>query len=165
MSPRAFPWTYSYVEDGLPRLERVVQRPAVPLTIVGTQIATPVLAFVDSGCEHVLVAPWVAVDAGLDPDRSDRQILLGIGGESVTVRFIDARLRLHPNGGDDDEYQEWEAEIGVVKHWKPTWQVIVGQVGFMDHFTVSMSRLLQRLAVDEQEAFDRRYGIPYLQRR
>ena len=69
--------------------------------------------------------------------------MLGIGGESVNVRFIDARLRLHPDGGDDDEYQEWDAKIGVVTHWKPTWQVIVRQVGFMDHFTVSMSRFSQ----------------------
>ncbi|MBW3638948.1 MAG: retropepsin-like domain-containing protein [Actinobacteria bacterium] len=140
-------------------------RPVVPLTVVGTQVATPVLALVDSGCEHVLVAPWVAVDAGLDADRSDRQILLGIGGEPVTVRFVDAQLRLHPDGGDDSEYAEWEAEVGVVKHWKPTWPALLGQVGFMDQFTISMSRLAMRLAVDARDSFDRRYGVPFVRDR
>lgn len=41
----------------------------------------------------------------------------------------------------------------------------MGQVGFMDQFTVSMSRLSQRLAVESQDTFDKRHGIPYLRSR
>ena len=55
--------------------------------------------------------------------------------------------------------------IGAVKPWTPTWQVMVGQVGYTDHFTLCLSRLSHRLIVDERQAHDRRYGIPYLKSR
>lgn len=63
------------------------------------------------------------------------------------MRFSDLTLRLHPPDGDDDEFVEWEAEVGFVRHWRPTWPILVGQVGFFDKFTVTMSRLAQRVAI------------------
>jgi hypothetical protein len=60
-----FPWVYPYGEDG-PRRGRVVLRPIVPLTLVGSEASTPVLALADTGCEHVLAAPWLANDVGID---------------------------------------------------------------------------------------------------
>lgn len=119
------------------------------------------LALVDSGCEHLLAAPWVAATAGVDPRDSHRQLTLGLGGETVGVRFLDLKLRLHPPGeGNDEVFVEWEDEVGFLSHWRPTWPVILGQTGFMKRFTVTMSRLAQAVAIDDADAFDRRYPAP-----
>jgi hypothetical protein len=159
--PPPFPWVYPYQEDG-PRLGSVVLRPIVPITLVGSDIAPTSLALVDSGCEHVLAAPWLANAVGVDADRSHRRLDLGIGGHTVEVRFSDLTLRLHPPDGDDDEFVEWQAEVGFVDHWRPTWPILVGQVGFLDKFTVSMSRLAQQVAVEAHDEFDTRFGVRYM---
>jgi hypothetical protein len=154
------PWVYPYQEDG-PRLGSIVLRPVVPVSLVGTEVTTPLFALVDSGCEHVLAAPWVAVHAGVDPNASDKTLRLGIGGETPLVRFLDLRLRLHaPGGGSDDDVIEWEDEVGFLSHWRPTWPLILGQTAFMKHFTVSMSRLAQAVAIEERDAFDKRFPTP-----
>ena len=158
MSP-PFPWLYQYQEDG-PRLGSIVLRPVVPITLVGADVAPASFALVDSGCEHILAAPWLANAVGVDPDRSSRQLDLGIGGDTVRVRFADLSVRLHPPAGGDDEYIEWHAEVGFVHHWRPTWPIIVGQVGFLDQFTVTMSRLSQYIAVEPNGSFDERFGVP-----
>lgn len=59
------------------------------------------------------------------------------------------------------DHVEWQAEVGFVRHWKPTWPILLGQVGFLDHFTVTMNRQSQRLAVEDWNAFDNRFGIAY----
>lgn len=155
-----FPWRYDYEEDTIRRLNDVVMRPLVSITVVGTEVATPAFALVDSGAEHVLVAPGMARVAGLDYKSSDRIYDLGIGGHTVEVRMIDARLRLHPPYAPDDEFVEWEAEVGVVHEWRPPWQILAGQRGFLDRFTVSMSRQSCCLAIEDGPVFDDRYGIP-----
>lgn len=159
--PPPFPWVYTYQEDG-PRLGSIVMRPIVPITLVGTDVAPTSLALVDSGCEHVLAAPWLANAVGVDLGTSHRRIDLGIGGETVEVRFLDLLVRLHPPDGDDDDYIEWQAEVGFLGHWRPTWPIVVGQVGFMDKVTVSMSRLAQQVAVEAPDEFDRRFGVQYV---
>jgi hypothetical protein len=158
MSVRPFPWVYPYQEDG-PRLGTVVLRPIVPITLVGEDVAPTSLALVDSGSEHVLAAPWLANAVGIDANQSQRRLNLGIGGETVEVWFSDLTLRLHPPDGDDDEFVEWQAEVGFVRHWRPTWPILVGQVGFFDKFTVSISRFAQQVAVEADTAFDLRFGV------
>jgi len=134
-------------------------RPIVPITLVGNDVAPTALALVDSGCDHVLAAPWLALAVGVDPDSCHRSLILGIGGESITVRFLDLTMRLQAPGDGDENYVEWQAEVGIVAHWKPTWPILVGQVGFFSQFTVSMSRHSQRLAVEDWGTFDARFGI------
>lgn len=157
--PSPFPWVYPYEEDG-PRLDSVVLRPVVPISVVGKEVATPSLALVDSGCEHILAAPWVADAALVDPKDSHRELNIGLGGEVVKVRFLDLRLRLYGPAGDDTDFIEWEDEVGFLSQWKPTWPVLVGQVGFMKNFTVTMSRLAQAVAIERAETFDTRFGTP-----
>ena len=158
MSPQ-FPWVYPFGEDG-PRRGHVVLRPIVPLTLVGTDASTPVFALIDSGCEHVLAAPWLANDVGVDPDSAHDELDLGIGGEVIRVRFVDLLLRLHPPGGTDDEFVEWSTEVGLVDHWRPTFPVLLGQRGFFDRYTVTINRQSQAVAVEDWDAFDERFGIP-----
>lgn len=83
---------------------------------------------------------------------------LGIGGETVLVDFLDVQLRLHPPGGTENTYIEWGTEVGFVSHWRPSWSMLLGQVGFLDKFTVTMHRHAQALAVEAFEAFDWRFG-------
>lgn len=152
-----YPWIYPYQEDG-PRLGAVVMRPVLPITLVADDVAPTALSLVDSGCEHVLAAPWLANAVGVDPGRGHRSITLGIGGESLNVRFIDLTLRLQAPGSSDENYVEWQAEVGFLSRWRPTWPILVGQMGFLNRFTVTMSRQAQQLAVEDWDAFDRRFG-------
>lgn len=153
-----FPWLYPYQEDG-PRLESIVLRPIVPISLVGADIAPPSFALVDSGCEHVLAAPWLANAVGVDADQSDRRLALGIGGQTVEVRFSDLTLRLHAPSGSDEQFVEWHTEVGFVDQWRPTWPMLVGQIGFFDKFTVTMSRVAQLVAIEPGEEFDGRFGV------
>jgi hypothetical protein len=48
-------------------------------------------------------------------------------------------------------------EVGFFSAWTSApWQVVLGQVGFFDQFTVTFSRQALRLAVEPVEAFDAR---------
>jgi hypothetical protein len=155
-----FPWLYAYQEDG-PRLGTIVHRPVVPAALIGTDVSSTVYALVDSGCSHILAAPWLADAAGIDPKASGRTLHLGIGGTSVMVEFADASLRLMaPGEAGDDVFVEWQAEVGFLQQWRPTWPMLVGQVGFFDQFTVTMSRFALQTAVEPAAAFDERYGVP-----
>jgi len=54
---------------------------------------------------------------------------------------------------------EWQAEVGFFNEWTSApWQVLLGQVGFFDQFTVTFGRHALRLAIEDAEAFDQRYG-------
>ena len=99
---------------------------------------------------------------GLDYKGSQREIDLGIGGRTQKIRFVDAVLRLHPDAGDDDDYLEWQTEVGFVPQWKPTFQVLLGQVGFLDHFTVTLSRHAQEISVEGLEVYDSRFPPRHL---
>ena len=77
------------------------------------------------------------------------------------VEFADASLRLMAPGVDtDDVYVEWQAEVGFLQQWRPTWPMLVGQVGFFDQFTMTMSRYALQTAVEPGDVFDERYGVP-----
>jgi hypothetical protein len=155
-----FPWLYPYQEDGPRRLHRIVHRPIVPVALVGSDVTAGQFACVDSGCSHVLAAPWLAVSAGVEPKNSNRVIDLGIGGAVVKTRFVDMRLRLLAPDGSDEHFIEYETEVGFFDSWKPTFTVLLGQVGFLDQFTVTMSQHAMLTAVEPLDVFDDRFGVP-----
>jgi hypothetical protein len=157
--PPRFPWLYAYQEDG-PRLDSITLRPIVPVAVVGPEVSNTVYALVDSGCSHVLAAPWLAHSAGVDPKASGRTLRLGLGGTVEDVHFADVRLRLMAPVNDDEVFYEWEAEVGFIAQWRPTWPMLVGQMGFMDEFAVTMSLFAQHTAVEPASTFDDRYGVP-----
>lgn len=155
------PWLYPYQEDG-PRLEKIVRRPVVSAALVGPsgEVSSGVYALVDSGCSHILAAPWLAPAAGVEPKDSVRETSLGIGGTTGKARFLDLRVRLLAPGGTDEQYLEWDAEVGFVDHWRPTFAMILGQDGFFNEFTVTMSNFAFLTAVERRDAFDDRFGVP-----
>jgi hypothetical protein len=137
---------------------RIVYRPVVSITLVGPEVDddATLFALVDSGAERVLAAPGVARQIGVTPD-GDHSTPLKIGGETRLVQPADVTLRLAPEPGMPGV--EWQAEVGFFSEWTSApWQVILGQVGFFDQFTVTFGRQALQLAIEEVEAFDQRYG-------
>lgn len=171
MAPRGFPWIYPYVEEArgpsAAFLDHPLLRPVVSVRLEGSRRSGQnVAALVDSGADHVLVAPWIAQDIGVVPDPN-REMLLGIGGGARRVRFAQATMHLLPpevtvmgGGFDPAEAHEWQLEIGFFTEWTPPWNVVLGQVGFLDRFTVTFNRYAQALAVTHVGDFDDRYPQP-----
>lgn len=107
----------------------------------------------------MLAAPWLADAAGVNPRDSHRELLRGLGGDVVTVRFLDLRLRLYaPGATSDEDAVEWEDEVGFIDTWRPKWPMLAGQSAFMKRFTVTMSRHAQAVAVEPAATFDQRFG-------
>jgi Aspartyl protease len=139
-------------------------RPVVSVRLVGERLGSQNLAaLVDSGCDHVLAAPWIAQDIGARPDPN-KETTLGIGGGSQRVRFADVSIQLLPpevtvmsGGYDANAVHEWELEVGFFTEWTPPWSVVLGQVGFLDQFTVTFNRYAQALAVSDVGDFDQMY--------
>ena len=162
---RPFPWVFPYQEDPTSGAThpkgRFVYRPVVSVTLVGAdgpegpEEAT-FYALVDSGAERVLAAPGVARQIGVTPDRDD-PTPLKIGGETRLVHPAEVTLRLAPEPGLPG--WEWRAEVGFFNEWTSApWQVLLGQVGFFDQFTVTFSRTALQLAIEGAERFDDRFG-------
>jgi len=140
---------------------RYVYRPVVNITLIGPdgpggpEEAT-FHALVDSGAERVLATPGVARQIRVTPDR-DHPTPLKIGGETRLVHPADVTLRLAPELGLPGV--EWQAEVGFFNEWTSApWQVLLGQVGFFDRFTVTFGRHALQLAIEDAETFDQRYG-------
>jgi hypothetical protein len=161
----SFPWVFPYGEDLVSRTsavtDRVILRPFVTVAMVG-QEEQSVLALVDSGSEHTLSGMGFARLTGVEPDPNTETVL-GVGGAWRTARFADVTLRLGPRDAPPKEHLEWQAPVGFFTQWEPPWGLLLGQVGFFDRFTVTMSRLSQALALEAGEDFDRRFGV-YIER-
>lgn len=159
---KPFPWVFPFAEDPTSGRThptgRIVFRPVVNITFRGRDEADDAtfLALVDSGAERVLAAPGVARQIGVAPDE-DHPVPLKIGGETRLVHPADVTLKLAPAPGQAGV--EWQAEVGFFNAWTSApWQVVLGQVGFFDQFTVSFSRQALRLAIEHVETFDERFG-------
>jgi hypothetical protein len=171
-TPPAFPWVYPYTEErrvaGSEFLLKPLLRPTVIVRLEGERLASHnVVALVDSGADHILVAPWIAQDIGVTPDPN-RSIMSRIGGATRPVQFADVRVILAPpdieidaGGFDRDRSYEWEAQVGFFTTWEsPPWSIVLGQIGFFDRFTVTMNRQSQALAITALGDFDDRYQQP-----
>jgi hypothetical protein len=102
-----FPWLYSSAAERQPWRDREVLRPVVPVTIVGPAgAAAPRVGLVDTGAENVLAAAWLADLVGLDLSQNVDTALIGIGGQTAEVAFVEAELRLlSPDAGE--EFISW----------------------------------------------------------
>jgi hypothetical protein len=166
LNPQPFPWIFPYLEEervqGGDFLVKPLLRPVVTVRLVGMRTGSQNLAaLVDSGSDHTVAAPWVAQDIGVQPDSS-REIMLKIGGAPRRVRFADVIMQLLPpergvfeGGYDPAEVHEWQVQMGFFTEWQsPPWNVVLGQVGFFDRFTVSLNRDAQALAISDLTQFD-----------
>ena len=117
----------------------------------------PRAALIDSGAESVLAAGWLADLVGIDPAASEDRATIGIGGQVVEVAFVEVELRLH-HVHDAEQSMSWRADVGFVPGWLAPFPVVLGQVGFLDTFTVTFSRGAAMAAVEDWDAFDNRFG-------
>lgn len=117
-----------------------------------------VSALVDTGSEHVLADSSLALIAGIDLDDPDDVEDLGIGGGFVRARFVEVSGWLHPPDGVEAEPLRWTLDVGFIDEWRPLYPVLLGNVGFLDRFTVTVSRFAQATAVEPLDVFDVRFS-------
>lgn len=152
------PWLYPYAAERQPWRGREVLRPVVPVSLVGVGVETaPRVGLVDTGAENVLAATWLADLAGVDLSQNTGTALIGIGGQTAEVTFVEVELRLYaPDVGE--EYVPWRCDVGFVPQWQAPFAVVLGQVGFLDQFTVTFHRGAASLAIEPWDTFDTRFG-------
>jgi hypothetical protein len=161
-----FPWAFPYIEDkpnfGFYQEGEPVLRPAAEIQLLGPAVtpdtAPRVAALIDSGSERTIAAPWLARAIGVEPDPSS-EITVSIGQRPRKVRFADAMLRISPFAADPFEsHYEWQAYIGFFDHWEPTWGLLLGQRGFFEEFSVTMSRYTQMMVLEPYDAMEQRFA-------
>ena len=114
-------------------------------------------ALVDSGSEHVLADSALAMAANIRLDEPIDIEEIGIGGGFVETRFVEVTGFLH---SPDSDPVAWTLDVGFIDAWRPLYSCILGNVGFFDQFTVTLSRLSQATVIEPAGTFDERFGSP-----
>jgi hypothetical protein len=158
--PRPLPWLYPYREDTQStRLGEPIFRPFVQVSLAhGNETTTLLDGLIDTGADAVLASDLLAEQLGIDLSDHDGETPHAVGGRTLMARYKTVSLRLHPRDGSLHEYQEWHVQVGFVQGWHSYSLVLLGSVGFLDHFTVTASRFSQAVAVEKDTAFDERFG-------
>lgn len=134
-------------------------RPFVPVSLAVNSALTPELeGLIDTGADAILASGLLADELGLDLSENEGEELHAVGGRTVTARYKTVSLRLHHHDESDAQCQ-WEAPVGFVDGWHSFGLVLLGNVGFLDHFTVTASRFSQAVAVEDRGRFDERFGV------
>ena len=156
-----FPWLFPYREDPQQtRLGQPILRPFVQVSLVNGDESTTMLdGLVDTGADAILASDLLADYLGVDLTDHEGETQHAIGGRTHLARYKTITLRLHPHDGEIDEYREWQAQVGFIEDWHSYSFVLLGSVGFLDRWTVSASRFAQAIAVEERDAFDKRFGV------
>lgn len=149
------PWLYPYAAERQPRRGREILRPVVPVSLA-SPLPVPGVALVDTGAENVLAADWLAGLAGADLSVTTDRTVIGVGGQVAEVAFAEVELRLHAPD-TTEEFISWRADVGFVPNWQAPFPLVVGQVGFLDQFTVTFHRGAALLAIESWEVFDARF--------
>lgn len=135
-------------------------RPFVPVSLVSGALSTTMLnGLVDTGADAVLASDLLAEQLEIDLSDNEGETQHAVGGETLTARYKTVTLRLHTPGGDVDGHVGWEAPVGFVEGWHGYSFVLLGNVGFLDRFTVTLSRFALGVAIEDRDAFDDRFGI------
>jgi hypothetical protein len=156
-----FPWLYPYREDPQhTRLGEPVFRPFVQVSLANGGTNTTMLdGLIDTGADAILASDLLADQLEINLDDHEGETQHAVGGRTMTARYKTVALRLHPRDGEVHERREWKAQVGFVENWHSYSFVLLGSTGFLDRFTITASRFAQAVAVEEQSAFDKRFGI------
>jgi hypothetical protein len=149
---RVYPF---YAEEHL-RRGRTVLRPVVPVSLGDARLVID--ALVDSGSEHVLADATLATVAGIDLENPIDIEEIGLGGGIVEARFVPVTAYLHSPPDRLGDPQTWELDVGFIEGWRPLYPCVLGNVGFLDRFTVTISRFAHATAVEPVTTFDDRFG-------
>lgn len=161
MADGSLPWLYAYREDAQStRLDGPVFRPFVPVSLVhGDRSTWPLTGLIDTGADSILASNLLADQLGVDLDDHDGEATHAVGGRVIRARYKTIGLRLHPGDAEEAEYVEWEAQIGFIEGWHSDGLVLLGSIGFLDRFTVTVSRFAQAVAIEDRDLFDKRFGV------
>lgn len=151
-SPLLYPF---YAETHL-RRGRTVLRPVVPVAIGDEHLVVD--ALVDTGSEHVLADASLALATGISLDDPVDVEEIGLGGGIVRANFVQVTAWLHPPAGHHHAPVNWELDVGFIRDWRPLYPMILGSVGFLHEFTVTLSRHAHATAVEHRDEFHRRFG-------
>lgn len=155
MTDVGLPWVYPYQSD--PRGGEHALRP-VALVLVEGDI-TRQYAMADTGSDHTILSPKVADDLGIDLD-ADSPTDLAFAGREQPVYPATVALSLLPPRGSPGEPLTWDADVVVASHWVAWFDVLLGQRGFLDRYTVTFSRHAAAFAVEPLDVFDQRFESP-----
>jgi len=84
----------------------------------------------------------------------------GSEAELSKQRFVEVTAFLHTPLDSQVEPASWTLDVGLVDGWRPLYPCILGNVGFLDQFTVTISTIRQATAIEPRDAFDDRFGSP-----
>jgi hypothetical protein len=154
------PWLYPHREDPQQtRLGQPVFRPFVPVSLAANDASTPELeGLIDTGADAILASDLLADELGLDLTDNEGEELHAVGGRTVVAHYKTVSPRLHHHD-DSGARCKWEAPVGFVDGWHSFVLVLLGNVGFLNHFTVTASRFSQAVAVEDRDRFDDHFGV------
>lgn len=166
MAELSGPVIFRYTEDAADTVahslgKRTPVRPTVAVRLSCPAGTGPrVLALVDSGSERCFAAPALSRAMNLDLSGLP-EVVIGLGGDNRKVRFAHVTIQLYRDvlTSDATPLTEWQADVGFLSTWEPTWAVLLGRDGFFDQFTVTMHGGVPAMALEPWEAFDVRFGI------
>ena len=134
-------------------------RPFVPISLAHRDAHTPLLeGLVDTGVDATLASALLADELGIDLDVYDGETSHALGDRIVTARYRTVELRLHPDEASPEQFHAWTAHVGFIADWHSYGFVLLGSVGFLDHWTVTASRFAQAVAVERRDALAQRFG-------
>jgi hypothetical protein len=149
------PWLYPYRED--PRETRLsgepVFRPLVCVSLANGEERTALLdGLIASGTDGVLASALLADELGIDLSDNEGEVVHSVSGQPVKARQKTLSLRLHPADGSKDVFMQWQTQVGFVENWHGF--VMLGNVGFFDHFKVTLSGSSQAVAIEQPSALE-----------
>lgn len=152
----AEPWVYPYTDfgEGRGKLPRRILRAVIG---VGTSSDSPTFsAIIDTGGPVTVVAPEV-IQGGGDPVGTGTSMVLRLAGSASEVPLYELTLEARPPAELSMEPAiRWRSLVAVLTPWPHQGTaVMLGQVGFLDNFTVTFGP--GGFVLEPADVFKRRY--------
>ena len=152
----AEPWVYPYTDfgEGRGKLPRPILRAVIG---VGTSSDSPTFsAIVDTGGPVAVVAQEV-IQSGGDPVDTGSSMFLRLAGSASEVPLYELTLEARPPAELSTEPAiRWRSLVAVLTPWPHQGTaVMLGQVGFLDNFTVTFGP--GGFVLEPADVFKRRY--------
>jgi hypothetical protein len=149
------PWIY--------RIEKfvgTVERRRRPMVEVSRLAGGPTfLALVDTGAPSTICS--MAFFEELSDELDGTPTMVAIGGKELPgIRSDLTVVVVSPSGG---EGVQWTTEATVCTEWPNQWpwQMVLGQKGFFDFFTITFGSFGQEFALEPDLRFEERFGVGF----
>ncbi len=109
-----------------PNYLAVVNRPVVPVRVIGPSGADDVPGLADTGADDTILPDFLIASLGIAIDPSDVGVIEGIEGGTFSVQYASVDLELSDPSGT----YRWNARVGLhARH-----NAVYGQAGFLQYF-------------------------------